>query len=115
MSTQQLQVPRTTIAQENGKRLIAAAAIAAALFVGAVIGRSTAPAASSTGVRPATALVTLGEPSAGDVGRAEMFRAMNGLGAAPGIGLDPTDVTSPTSARMNEMFRAMNGLRHQQI
>ena len=44
-----------------------------------------------------------------------MFQAMNGLGAAPGIGLDPKDVTSATSARMNEMFRAMNGLSHQQI
>ena len=115
MSTQQLQVPRTTIAQENGRRFVAAAAIAVALFAGAVIGRSTAPVASSTAVRPATALLTLGESSAGDAGRAEMFRAMNGLGAAPGIGLDPKDVTSPASARMNEMFRAMNGLRHQQI
>jgi len=115
MSTQQLQVPRTRITRENGRRLVAAATIAVALFAGAVIGRSTAPVASPTAVRPATALLTLGESSAGDAGRAEMFQAMNGLGAAPGIGLDPKDVTSATSARMNEMFRAMNGLSHQQI
>jgi hypothetical protein len=114
MSTQQLQVQGSTI-QDNGRRLVAAAAIAAALFVGAVVGRSTAPATSSTAVRATTALVTLGEPSAGDAGRAEMFRAMNRLGAAPAIGLDPSDVTSPNSTRLAEMYRAMNGLRHQQV
>ena len=115
MSTQQLQVQKTTVSQENGRRLVAAVAIAAALFVGAVIGRSTAPATPSTAVRATTALSELGEPSAGDAGRAEMFRTMNGLGAAPAIGLDLKDVTSPTSMRMAEMFRAMNGLNHQQV
>lgn len=115
MSTQLLQVQRRTAVQGNGRRLVAAAAIASALFVGALIGRSTAPTASSTAVRPATELSTLGESSAGDAGRAEMFRAMNGLGAAPATGLDPKDVSSPNATRLDEMFRAMNGLRHQQI
>jgi hypothetical protein len=115
MSTQLLEVQRSTAAQGNGRRLVATAAIAAALFVGALIGRSTAPTASSIAVRPATELSTLGESSAGDARRAEMFGVMNGLGAAPAIGLDPKAVSSSTSTRLDEMFRAMNGLRHQQI
>ena len=114
MSTQSLQVQRSTAAYGNGRRLVAAGVISAALFVGAMIGRSTAPAVSSTAVRPATEL-SLGESSAGDTRRADMFTAMNGLGAAPAIGLDAKDVSSPTSTRMDEMFRAMNGLRHQQV
>ena len=115
MSTQSLQVQRSTAGQGNGRRFVAAGVIAAALFVGAMIGRSTAPATSSTAVRPATELSTIGESSAGDARRAEMFTAMNGLGAAPVSGLDPTTVSSPTSTRMDEMYRAMNGLRHQQV
>jgi hypothetical protein len=115
MSTQLLQVKRRTVAEGNGRRLVAAAVIAAALFVGALIGRSTAPAASSTAVRAATELAMPGESSSGDAGRAEMFRAMNGLGVASATGLDPDIVSSPTSTRLDEMFRAMNGLRHQQV
>ena len=48
-----------------------------------------------------------------------MFRAMNGLlptaTIQPATRLDPKDVSSANSARLDEMFRAMNGLRHQQI
>ena len=79
MSTQLLQVQRSTVAEGNGRRLVAAAAIATALFVGALIGRWTGPTESSTAVGAVTELSTLGESSAGDAGRAEMFAAMNGL------------------------------------
>jgi hypothetical protein len=79
MSTQSLQVQRPAITHRNSRRLVAAASVATALFVGALVGRSTAPTASSPIVRPATQL-TLGDSSAGDAGRAEMFGAMNGLG-----------------------------------
>ncbi len=86
MSTQSLQVQRPVITHRNGRRLVAVASVAAALFVGTLIGRSTAPSASSSVVRPATEL-TLGESSSGDIGRAAMFKAMNGLGSVAG---DPT-------------------------
>ncbi len=63
--------------------------------------------------------LTIGHLSQGDAGRAEMFRAMNGLLPTaiiqPATTLDPSDVTPASSARLDEMFRAMNGLRHQQI
>lgn len=87
MSTQSLQVQRPVITHRNSRRLVAVASVAAALFVGTLIGRSTAPTASSSVVRPATEL-TLGESSSGDAGRAAMFGAMNGLG---GVATDPTD------------------------
>ena len=89
MSTQSLQVQSPVISHRNGRRLAAVASVAAALFVGTLIGRSTAPTASSPVVRPATQL-TLGESSSGDAARAEMFDAMNGLGTAAG---DPADAT----------------------
>jgi hypothetical protein len=90
MSTQSLQVQRPVVTHRNSRRLVAAASVAAALFVGGLlIGRSTAPTTSSSVVRPATEL-TLGESSSGDAARAEMFDAMNGLGTAAG---DPVDVT----------------------
>ena len=87
MSTQSLQVQRPVITHRNSRRLVAVASVAAALFVGTLIGRSTAPTASSSVVRPATPL-TLGESSSGDLGRAEMFKALNGLGVVAG---DPAD------------------------
>jgi hypothetical protein len=78
---------------------VAAASLAAALFVGTLIGRSTAPTATSPLVRPVTEL-TLGESSTGDAGRAEMFGAMNGLGGVAG---DPTSTTTMPGgeARLN--------------
>jgi hypothetical protein len=86
MSVQSLQVQSPGVSHRNVRRLVAVASVAAALFVGTLIGRSTAPTASAPIVRPATEL-TLGESSSGDIGRAEMFKAMNGLGAVAG---DPT-------------------------
>ena len=99
MSTQSLQVQRPVISHRTGRRLVAAASVAAALFVGALIGRSTAPTASSPIVRPATEL-TLGESSSGDVGRAEMFRAMNGLGGVAGASGDATTAMPGGAARL---------------
>ena len=90
MSAQSLQVQRQVVTHRNGRRLVAVASVAAALFVGTLIGRSTAPTASSPVVRSSTEL-TLGESSSGDVGRAEMFKAMNGLGVMAG---DPTGSTT---------------------
>jgi len=90
MSAQSLQVQTPVVTHRHGRRLVAVASIAAALFVGTLIGRSTAPTASSEVVQPATEL-TLGEPSSGDIGRAEMFEALNGLGVVAG---DPTGTTA---------------------
>jgi hypothetical protein len=117
MSTQQLLIPRDATVQRSGRRIVVVTSIAAALFAGALIGRATAPDASSV-AHPAT-LLTVGSLSQADAGRAEMFRAMNGLLPTaiiqPATTLDPRDVSSASSARLDEMFRAMNGLRHQQI
>jgi hypothetical protein len=118
MSTQQLLIPRGATVQRSGRRIAIITSIAVALFAGALIGRVTAPDASSLVAHPAT-LVTIGHLSQADAGRAEMFRAMNGLLSTaiiqPATTLDPSDVSPASSARLNEMFRAMNGLRHQQI
>ena len=54
MSAQSLQVHSPVVTHRNGRRLVAVASVAAALFVGTLIGRSTAPTASSPVVRPAT-------------------------------------------------------------
>lgn len=117
MSTQQLLIPRGATVERSGRRIAVITAIAVALFAGTLIGRATAPDTSSL-VTPAT-LLTVGHLSQADAGRAEMFRAMNGLlptaTIQPATTLDPGDVSSASSARLNEMFRAMNGLRHQQI
>ena len=104
MSTQSLQVQRPVITHRNSRRLVAVASVAAALFVGTLIGRSTAPSASSPVVRQATEL-TLGESSSGDAGRAEMFAAMNGLGGVAGNPTDSTTAMPGGAAR----------LAHQQI
>jgi hypothetical protein len=61
MSTQSLQVQRPVVTHRNSRRLIAVASVAAALFVGTLIGRSTAPTASPSVVRPATELT--GDPA----------------------------------------------------
>ena len=90
MSTRSLQVQSPVITHRNSRRLVAVASVAAALFVGTLIGRSTAPTASPPVVRPAPEL-TLGESSSGDAGRAAMFHAMNGLG---GVADDPTGSTT---------------------
>jgi hypothetical protein len=79
MSTQLLQAPGNVMVHRNGRRLAVAASVVAALFAGALVGRSTAPTTSSPAVRQATALSTIGESSLGDARRAEMFEAMNGL------------------------------------
>lgn len=118
MSTQQLLIPRDATVQRSGRRIAIITSIAVALFAGALIGRVTAPDASSLVAHPAT-LVTIGRLSQADAGRAEMFQAMNGLLPTaiiqPATTLDPSGVSSASSARLKEMFRAMNGLRHQQI
>ena len=90
MSTRSLQVQRPVITHRNSRRLVAVASVAAALFVGTLIGRSTVPTASPPVVRPGPEL-TLGESSSGDAGRAAMFDAMNGLG---GVADDPTGSTT---------------------
>ena len=90
MSVQSLQVQSPGVAHRNGRRVVAATSVAAALFVGTMIGRSTAPTVSAPVVRPVTEL-TLGESSSGDIGRAEMFKAMNGLGVLAG---DPTGAST---------------------
>ena len=117
MSTQPLLIPQGVTVQQSGRRIAIITSIAVALFAGALIGRATAPDTSLV-AHPAT-LLTVGHLSQGDAGRAEMFRAMNGLlptaTIQPATRLDPKGVSSASSARLNEMFRAMNGLRHQQI
>ena len=118
MSTQPLLIPQGVEIQRSGRRIAIITSIAVALFAGALIGRATAPDTSSLVAHPAT-LLAVGHLSEGDAGRAEMFRAMNGLLPTaiiqPATTLDPRDATSASSARLDEMFRAMNGLRHQQI
>jgi hypothetical protein len=104
MSVQSLQVQSPGVTHRNGRRLVAVASVAAALFVGTLIGRSTAPSASAPIVRP-VANLTLGESSSGDIGRAEMFKAMNGLGAVAG------DPTGSSTAMPGGVAR----LAHQQI
>jgi len=100
MSTQSLQVQQPVIAHRNGRRLVAVASVAAALLVGTLIGRSTAPSASSSVVRPAAPL-TLGEASSGDAGRAAMFDAMNGLGSVAGGPTDAATAMPGGTARLN--------------
>jgi hypothetical protein len=112
MSTQLLQMPGDVIVHRSGRRIAVAASIAVALFAGTLVGRSTAPATSTVVVRPATALSTIGESSAGDATRSAMFGAMNGLQPTmtvqPVTRLHPNDVSTSSRA---EMFGAMNRLR----
>ena len=118
MATQPLLIPRGVTVQRGGRRVAIITSIAVALFAGTLIGRATAPDTSSLVAHPAT-LLTVGNLSQGDAGRAEMFGAMNGLlptaSIQPATRLDPKSVSSASSARLDEMFRAMNGLNHQQI
>ena len=104
MSVQSLQVQSPVVTHRNGRRVVAAASVVTALFVGTMIGRSIAPTVSAPVVRPVTEL-TLGESSSGDIGRAEMFKAMNGLGFAAG------DTTGSSTAMPGGAAR----LAHQQI
>ena len=118
MSTQQLLIPRGATVQRSGRRIAIITSIAVALFAGTLIGRATAPDTSSVVAHAAT-LLTVGNLSQGDAGRAEMFGAMNGLlptaSIQPATRLDPKGGSPATSARLDERFRAMNGLNHQQI
>ena len=106
MSTQEMQVPRAWTGATNVKRFAAAALVVAALAVGAVVGRSTAPTAQvREAVRPATALSDLGQRSVGDLKRAQYHAAM-----AQAAALSTTGELSLGDARRAEMFEAMNGL-----
>ena len=106
MSTQELQVPRTWTGSNGTKRAAAAALVVAALAVGAVVGRSTAPTAQvREAVRPTTALSDLGPRSVGDLKRAQYHAAM-----AQAAVLSTTGELSLGDARRAEMFKAMNGL-----
>jgi hypothetical protein len=106
MSTQELQVPQGWVGSNGTKRVAVATLIVAALGVGAVVGRSTAPTAQvREAVRPATALSNLGPRSVGDLKRAQYHAAM-----AQAAVLSTTGELSLGDARRAEMYRAMNGL-----
>jgi hypothetical protein len=117
MSTQAMQLTRDVIVQRSGRRVAVAASIVTALFAGTLVGRVTAPDSSSAVVRPATSLTTVGESSVGDVTRAEMFGAMNGLAstAQPATELRSTGRASSDAQRRSEMFWAIDGLRRGRI
>jgi hypothetical protein len=79
MSSEEMQLPRVSAGRLSAKRTGAAFALAALLLTsGVVVGRATAPA-QVRAPEPATTRVHLGGPSIGDLHRAEMFKAMNGL------------------------------------
>ena len=106
MSTQAMQVPQTSTGTNGAKRAAAAGLVVAALAVGAVVGRSTAPTTQvREAVRPATALSDLGARSVGDLKRAQYHRAMSQAAV-----LATTGEVSFGDARRAEMFRAMNRL-----
>ena len=106
MSTQEMQVPQTWTWTNGARRAAAAGLVVAALAVGAVVGRATAPTAQvREAVRPATALSDLGTRSVGDLKRAQYHRAM-GKAAA----LRTTGEQSPGDAERAAMFKAMNRL-----
>ena len=106
MSTQEMQVPQTWTGTTGSKRAAAAALVVAALAVGAVVGRTTAPTAQvREAVRPATALSDLGTRSVGDLKRAQYHRAMSEAAV-----LATTGELSLGDAKRTEMFRAMNRL-----
>ena len=82
MSSEEMQLPRVSRGGLSAKPVGASFALAALLLTsGIVVGRATAP----TQVRapaPATTQVDLGARSVGDLHRARMFAAMNGLRSA---------------------------------
>ena len=106
MSTQAMQVPRTSTGTNGARRAAAAGLVVAALAVGAVVGRTTAPTAQvREAVRQATALSDLGTRSVGDLRRAQYHRAMGEAAV-----LATTGELSFGDAKRAEMFRAMNRL-----
>jgi hypothetical protein len=79
MSSEEMELRRGSAGRPSAKRTGAAFALAALLLTsGVVVGRATAPAQVRAPV-PTTTRVNLGAPSVGDLRRAEMFKAMNGL------------------------------------
>ena len=100
MSTQPLLIPQGVTVQQNGRRIAIITSIAVALFAGALIGRATAPDTSSLVAHPAT-LLTVGHLSQGDAGRAEMFRAMNGL--LPTATIQPATTARPEGRVVREL------------
>jgi len=106
MSTREMQVPRTLTGTTGSKRAAAAALVIAALAVGAVVGRSTAPTAQvREAVRPATALAGVGARSLGDTARMQEHLVMGEAAV-----LATTGEPSIGDARRAEIFQAMNGL-----
>jgi len=105
MSTQEMQVPQTWTGTTGSKRAAAAALVVAALAVGAVVGRSTAPTAQVREAVPATAMTDVGTRSVGDTARALEHRAF-----AQTAVLATTGELSLGDARRAEMFAAMNDL-----
>ncbi len=108
MATQGMQMAQTATAPPAVRRTTVILAVAAALTVGAVIGRETATRSqTASAVRPAAAIALTGTNSADAVRRAEVYTAVGAL-ATP-ITLVGTDSTD--AARRAEVFQAMTALR----
>jgi hypothetical protein len=105
MATQEIRLPQTWSERRVARRAGVGLALVAALGLGAVVGRSTVSTPQvREALRPATTLTDVGATSIGDLRRAEMFRAMNGILPAQ------LGVRSIGDLRRAEMFRAMNGI-----
>jgi hypothetical protein len=81
MATQEMQMSQTAASSPALRRTTVILAVAAALTVGAVIGRETA-GTSKTGsaVQPASAISFVGTNSPDAARRAEVYEALAGLG-----------------------------------
>ena len=75
MATQEMQIPKIAAGSPAYRRAFVILAVAAALTIGAVIGRETAGTSkTATAVRPASAISFVGTDSADAARRAEVYK-----------------------------------------
>ena len=107
MATREMQMPQTAAGSPALRRTTAILAVAAALTIGAVIGRETAGTSkTAAAVQPASAISFVGTDSLDAVRRAEVFEALGAM---------DTSITlfggnSADAARRAEVYQALAGL-----
>ncbi|MGH2594982.1 MAG: hypothetical protein ACRDH7_03350 [Actinomycetota bacterium] len=107
MATREMQMPQTAAGSPTLRRTTAILAVAAALTIGAVIGRETAGTSKTrAAVQPASSISFVGTDSSDAVRRADVYRALGAMD--PSITL--VGGNSADAARRAEVYKALAGL-----
>ena len=107
MATREMQMAQVGTGSPALRRIPVIVAVAAALMVGAVIGRETAGTSKTdAAVRPASAISFVGTNSADAARRAEVFEALGTLDTS----ITLVGTNSADAARRAQVYEALAGL-----